>query len=48
MIDGAVVVDGVVHGSHSPPETYTHPTSELVVESLYHGHHSFRNEFPGR
>jgi len=39
MIDGAVVIDGVVHGYNSPPETYTHPISELVVESLYHGYH---------
>ncbi|MBA2631343.1 MAG: amidohydrolase [Thermoleophilaceae bacterium] len=39
MIDGTVVIDGVVHGYHSPPESYTHPISELVVESLYHGYH---------
>ena len=40
MIDGTVVVDGVVHGYNSPPETYTHPViSELVVESLYRGYH---------
>ena len=39
MIDGAVVIDGVVHGYNSPPETYTHPISELVVESLYSGYH---------
>ncbi len=39
MIDGAVVIDGVVHGYNSPLETYTHPISELVAESLYHGYH---------
>jgi len=40
MIDGATVIDGVVHGYHSPPETFTDPIiSELVVESLYHGYH---------
>jgi uncharacterized protein len=39
MIDGALVVDGVVHGYNSPPETYTHPLSETVVTSLYEGYH---------
>ena len=39
MIDGTPVIDGVVHGYNSPPETYTHPISGLVVESLYHGYH---------
>ena len=39
MIGDSVVIDGVVHGYHSPPETYTHPISELVVESLYQGYH---------
>lgn len=39
MIEDAVVVDGVVHGYHSPPESYTHPISALVVESLYEGYH---------
>ncbi|MBA2523120.1 MAG: amidohydrolase family protein, partial [Solirubrobacterales bacterium] len=40
MIDDALVIDGVVHGYHSPPESYTHPViSKLVVESLYHGYH---------
>lgn len=39
MIDGVPVIDGVVHGYYSPPETYTHPISELVAESLYSGYH---------
>jgi predicted TIM-barrel fold metal-dependent hydrolase len=39
MIDGTVVVDGVVHGYNSPPETYTHPISGLVADSLYRGYH---------
>ncbi|MGI8462453.1 MAG: amidohydrolase family protein [Solirubrobacterales bacterium] len=39
MIGGVPVVDGVVHGYNSPPETYTDPISELVVESLYRGYH---------
>ena len=38
MIDGTVVIDGVVHGYNSPPESFAHPViSELVVESLYRG-----------
>ncbi len=39
MIGDAVVVDAVVHGYNSPPETYTHPLSEAVVTSLYEGYH---------
>ncbi len=39
MIDGTVVIDGVVHGYNSPPETYTHPISEVVADSLYYGYH---------
>ena len=39
MIDGVTVIDGVVHGYNSPPETYTHPLSGPIVESLYHGYH---------
>lgn len=39
VIGDALVIDGVVHGYHSPPESYTHPISELVVESLYQGYH---------
>ncbi len=39
MIDGTTVIDGVVHGYNSPPETYTHPLSGPIVDSLYHGYH---------
>ena len=39
MINATAVIDGVVHGYNSPPQTYTHPISELVVESLYQGYH---------
>jgi predicted TIM-barrel fold metal-dependent hydrolase len=39
VIDGTVVIDGVVHGYNSPPETYTHPISEVVADSLYYGYH---------
>jgi predicted TIM-barrel fold metal-dependent hydrolase len=39
MIDNTIVIDAVVHGYNSPPETYTHPASAVVVESLYSGYH---------
>jgi predicted TIM-barrel fold metal-dependent hydrolase len=39
VIGEAVVVDAVVHGYNSPPETYTHPLSEVIVQSLYRGYH---------
>jgi uncharacterized protein len=39
MIEGAVVVDGVVHGYHSPPESYTHPVAGQVAGALYDGYH---------
>ncbi|MDQ3728547.1 MAG: amidohydrolase [Actinomycetota bacterium] len=39
MIGDTLVIDGVVHGYNSPPESYTHPISAQVVESLYHGYH---------
>lgn len=39
MIGETAVIDGVVHGYNSPPETFTHPISELVLESLYEGYH---------
>ena len=39
MIDGTVVIDAVVHGYNSPPETYQHPLAGVVVESLYSGYH---------
>jgi hypothetical protein len=39
VIGDAVVIDGVVHGYNSPPETYTHPISEVVADSLYYGYH---------
>ena len=36
MIDGAVVVDGVVHGGNSPPETYesSRPASSSTKSRL--------------
>lgn len=39
MIGDALVIDAVVHGYNSPPETYTHPLSGVVVQSLYRGYH---------
>jgi uncharacterized protein len=39
MIDRTVVIDAVVHGYNSPPETYLHPLAGVVVESLYSGYH---------
>ncbi|WP_033294153.1 amidohydrolase family protein [Amycolatopsis jejuensis] len=39
MIEGTLVVDAVVHGYHSPPETYRHPAAGQVVEALYSGYH---------
>jgi hypothetical protein len=39
MIEDLVVIDAVVHGYNSPPETYSHPVAELVLASLYDGYH---------
>jgi hypothetical protein len=39
MIGDALVIDAVVHGYNSPPETYTHPLSAGVVAALYDGYH---------
>jgi predicted TIM-barrel fold metal-dependent hydrolase len=39
VIEDTVVIDAVVHGYNSPPETYTDPLAGVVVESLYSGYH---------
>lgn len=39
MIDDVVVVDAVVHGYYSPPESYTEPIAERVANTLYDGYH---------
>ncbi|MDI5964616.1 amidohydrolase family protein [Streptomyces sp. SL13] len=39
MIDDALVIDAVVHGYNSPPETWKHPIAGLVADSLYDGYH---------
>jgi predicted TIM-barrel fold metal-dependent hydrolase len=39
VIEDTVVIDAVVHGYNSPPETYLHPLAGVVVESLYSGYH---------
>jgi len=39
MIGDAIVIDAVVHGYNSPPETYRNPIAGLVLASLYDGYH---------
>ncbi|MGW7353684.1 amidohydrolase family protein [Streptomyces sp. NPDC054784] len=39
MIEDVPVVDAVVHGYNSPPETWKHPLAGVVVDSLYNRYH---------
>lgn len=39
MIGDAVVIDAVVHGYHSPLESFTHPVAAITAAALYDGYH---------
>jgi predicted TIM-barrel fold metal-dependent hydrolase len=39
VIEDVVVIDAVVHGYHSEPESFTHPVAAITAAALYDGYH---------